>query len=232
MMRLREFIDSTNAVSTIKKECIPFLEVSNEWGNIFSRGMNSSNFAGKSTVRHNRPPKDMPGPVHEIFDEYFREVHGWPYRSASLFVTSDTEQASEYGDVHYIFPIGEFEVCWSNKTHDLYSTFRAKINSLYTEIFSDIKDNELFKEDDEFFEFPMHAHDFFNEYERLWMKYDFVKSSFDKRIREFIESLEYQIGNVKGAMAFAGEIMVKCDEYYHLNIGSPIFDDTIEAIYS
>ncbi|RUM46236.1 MAG: hypothetical protein DSY46_00480 [Hydrogenimonas sp.] len=44
---------------------------------------------------------------------------GIRFRSQSIFCTGDIQSAKQYGEIAVIEPIGDFEICWSPKCHDL-----------------------------------------------------------------------------------------------------------------
>jgi len=105
----------------IGKNCKPFLKEINY--DIFNyslfRGLNSEENFIQSRVRlSDRKPRDTDINVHNAINKYFVEKFGEPFRNA-LFATGDVSVAVEYGDVYFIFPVGDFTFCWSTEIEDL-----------------------------------------------------------------------------------------------------------------
>jgi hypothetical protein len=67
-----------------------------------------------------RKPSDTPPEVSQMVDEWLHKNTGYYFRSTSLFCSGRTMQASEYGRVYVVIPIGEFHYCWSPNVSDLY----------------------------------------------------------------------------------------------------------------
>lgn len=103
----------------------------------------------KGDVRTNRNPRDTPKLWHQILDEFFMSKFNWPYRSASLFATTDIVTAIDYGKEYVIFPIGEYKMCYSpiisDMTIDLTGglSLHATISPAINKLISSIPDNEI-----------------------------------------------------------------------------------------
>jgi len=66
-----------------------------------------------------RQPRDTPPEAHEAADNWFFQNFGISYRSNALFGTGSFNQAKEYGYVSAMFPIGDFNFCYSPIIDDL-----------------------------------------------------------------------------------------------------------------
>lgn len=53
-------------------------------------------------------------------------------RSNSIFVTSDPDQASEYGQLYLVFPVNGFDMLWSPKYEDFYTGFLDRYGPVVT----------------------------------------------------------------------------------------------------
>jgi len=81
---------------------------------------------GEKTIRKDRTPRDMPVNLHKWVDEWFHTKFGIKARSETIFCVSDGVSASNYGEPYLIFPIGEFDIIWSDKVVDLYNRAEVK----------------------------------------------------------------------------------------------------------
>lgn len=121
-------------ISAIRRDCAYWLSISNRIA-VF-RGFQSkaklSNTLNKLTVRDDRKPRDSSPRLHKIMDDFLNDEFGFPFRSKGLFVTPSENIASNYamynkantvsertGNVCLIFPIGNFDYCFSRKLMDV-----------------------------------------------------------------------------------------------------------------
>jgi hypothetical protein len=114
---LNENIDDEDLIETLKDDCSEFLKE----GTFLYRGYKRapSDFF-EMTPRKDRRPKDTPPIVQEYIDNYFKHKFGWKPRSSGVFATPDTEEAGQYGNVYFFFPIGKFKYIWNPEVVDLY----------------------------------------------------------------------------------------------------------------
>jgi hypothetical protein len=122
---LHENKSTDRVIDFIRKNCQPFLAANksslldetyllsgtNRW--------NSRVF--KSPVPTNRMPRDTSLLIHNLFDNYFKQHFGIPYRSNALFTTTQSSVAEQYGNVYAVFPIGNFSILTSPMVEDLTS---------------------------------------------------------------------------------------------------------------
>jgi hypothetical protein len=92
------------------------------------------------TVRLNRKATNTPQWFSDIVDEYFVEKFGTPFRSVSMFCTTQAFTAMTYGPLYAIFPIGDFKYCYSPIIEDMYD-----LSSLakYGFVETDMRDNSF-----------------------------------------------------------------------------------------
>lgn len=143
-MRLKEFIEDPHkddsgiehwanydqVATAIKKYCQPMLEVAGTGlKNLFYRGVRNSNFLKHPLevrhVRQDRWSRDMPNTWSACIDDWQEQNLGVRGRSQRLFVSKSSVQASGYGNISIVLPIGEFNGLWSPQIKDMFSSIRA-----------------------------------------------------------------------------------------------------------
>lgn len=118
-------------IQEIKDDCSPYLDQlkSSKNPNTFLfRGMftkSDNDIFITKTVRRNRKASSTPQWFSDIVDEYFVEKFGTPFRSASIFCTTQVNVAMLYGPLYAIFPIGDFKYCYSPIIEDMYDLSTA-----------------------------------------------------------------------------------------------------------
>jgi len=154
-MRYQELLESNQfdtpdeVISFIQNNCQPYLKENPNNKNILYRGTNSSEQCYIKSIRTDRNPSGSNKSIHDIFDDAFKKAGFVATRSNSLFVTPSVYQASEYGNVYVVFPIGDFNYTYSNEVVDLLNETSNIINKLGFVISNDIinyvdeKKNEL-----------------------------------------------------------------------------------------
>ena len=128
-------------INEINKKCKSFL---NEWLSeyngrnlkIWYSGRDHKDSYYEGTIRTNRNPTSTSGKVHTEVDEYFFDEFGTRFRSNAIFVTGDRNEASFYGKVNLIFPIGKYSFLWSTEVTDMF-------------LYSDILDQDISKRKDD-----------------------------------------------------------------------------------
>ena len=154
-MQFKKYLNEQKAeeiYEIIKKDCKPYLNLlkSINFNNYLYSGRRIPEYVfTKKKIRKGRKPKDTPQEIHEWLDNWFYKKFGIKARSNTLFCTSDFGFASNYGIVHYVFPIGKFEMIWSYKHKDIYNrAYMDRGLERYIEYFEDnfadtyIKGNE------------------------------------------------------------------------------------------
>jgi len=110
----------------IKKDCQPYLNENKDplYSPLY-RGLGkkiSDPMVTKTVRLDDRKPSDTPQQLHDVFNSYFTKHHGHPFRNA-MFVSGSDIEASGYGKVYKIFPIGDYNYVWSSDIDDLWMTF-------------------------------------------------------------------------------------------------------------
>ena len=108
----------------IKQNCQPFLQQSK--GNHLFRGVKArtyEQFIDKDVRLTDRMPKDSSSRLHHKYNEYFTTEFGEPFRNA-IFCSGKSSEASEYGRVFSIFPVGDFSFIWSKTVPDLFGRWQ------------------------------------------------------------------------------------------------------------
>jgi hypothetical protein len=148
MITFKQFLsedENVNPFDLIKRDCQPFLSQSG--GKFLTRGFRSwshkpmhvkhpfkdmSEYSSydsypyvKKAVRKDRTPVDMSKEETQILDDYFQQKFKVRPRTQAAFCYPErlAGEASEYGALYAIFPIGNFKVIWSPMVKDLYHDF-------------------------------------------------------------------------------------------------------------
>ena len=111
------FDDFMYIAEQIKNDCQPYLnEVENAFG--LYRGEQNATLKMKNVRLSDRIPKGMDQNlkerVNQGFIKYFRE----PFRD-SMMCSSDSSHVRIFGNVNYVFPIGDFTFLYSPEIKDL-----------------------------------------------------------------------------------------------------------------
>lgn len=90
----------------------------------------------KKKVRKERKPMDTIPELHRIVDDWFEEEMGIRARSEAVFCFGESgrKNASEYGSLAVILPIGKFTYVWSPEVADLYEDVLKKLQTHNREI--------------------------------------------------------------------------------------------------
>lgn len=103
----------------IKKDCGNFLKDAVNYPPVF-RGMRNPNYELlKKVVRKDRRPRDTDRLLSEIFDEILLYITGIRGRTQASFASTDVRSVATYGDVHYMFPVGDYKIIYSPEIYDL-----------------------------------------------------------------------------------------------------------------
>jgi hypothetical protein len=112
---LKEAIQITDAITSIKKECKPFLKHKT----MLYRGMTAPKNIGIEAIRKDRNPTGSPE-YQKFLGELFKK---WklPLRRESMFCSPHTSDSTEiYGDRYMVFPRGNFNFVWFTDIGDMF----------------------------------------------------------------------------------------------------------------
>lgn len=146
-------IENFKFMAKIKRDCQPYLK---QAGNlVFREGMwrglgldNPSERMTKTARLDDRVPRDMDQDLHESLNVFFNDTYGHPYRNG-VFVTGDRAEASQYGELYQIFPIGKFDYLWSPEIPDLmgalsmYNYYNEDFDEWMSANLTTYRDNDL-----------------------------------------------------------------------------------------
>jgi hypothetical protein len=153
MITFKQFISEEEQIDLVKlllRDCKPYIEALHG-DDLLRRGVRDlgeakiATFEGKEiqysqkAVRKDRKPKDMKRGLHHLIDDWFDDqFRGLRPRSEGMFCFGEGTQLrtlAQYGEVCYVFPIGEFKYVWSPKVDDLYNEIDHR-----SEIYNDEKE--------------------------------------------------------------------------------------------
>ena len=137
----------------IKRDCQPYLKQAGNmvFRNGLWRGLGLDNPSARMTKTArlgDRIPRDMDQGLHEKLNVFFNNTYGHPYRNG-VFVTGDADEASQYGQLYQIFPIGNFDYLWSPDIPDLmgalstYNHYNEDFNEWMSENLTTYRGNDL-----------------------------------------------------------------------------------------
>lgn len=109
----------------IKRDCQPFLSRAN--GETAWRGIityNSKALVQQKSIRIDRAPMSSDRRYHEFYNGVFAKMGFRTNRSNGMFCTGAYKVAFQYGVVHAVFPIGDFDFLWSPEVRDMFNTFQ------------------------------------------------------------------------------------------------------------
>lgn len=128
-MKWEQLTESTTApirtysdlLKFVNEHCQPYIHENPYFEtNRLYRGMKTpSTIASINTIRKDRLPKDTAKQVQKELDEEFISQGFKAIRSNSMFCIGESYNAEEYGEVHVVYPMGNFEYTWSPEIRDL-----------------------------------------------------------------------------------------------------------------
>ena len=208
-------LSSEKLADMIEKHCQQFLK---EWRhNILWSGRKSKaygNFTPLSLkqIRTDRIPRDTPKKLHDVLDYYFKKKFGKKLRSETLFCTGSIETAKEFGAPYMVFPIGKYEVYWSDINDltiwipKLFANFNEENFQVQNQISAVLKGwgNGLFKK--------------FSDIPNTWNFPDTVEGFEEiedwanKNVKKIVDI--YHKGNLGKVNHTQNEIMLDCKDLY------------------
>lgn len=209
------------------------------------RGLETSQLLIPRDVRTDRRSRDTPTALHSVFDDYLFEKFGERFRSSALFASTQRDVVEYYGTPFVIFPIGEYNSCFSPVSADIYSDGFSEKGAggfLYNgykklgwndqQLEDKLNEYRLYNPNDKKSEYDRE----FMTFELAWQIYSgyasFIPEYADKKAveiaakqmkvffeNEILPGLKYKTGNLTTAVAeSAGEIMITCKKYYAIRL--------------
>lgn len=176
-------------LTDINNECSIFLKSIRSGQKCFRGSRHKFKDFGKITPRKNRLPKDTPHRLHHALDAEFKRQFGWKVRSEGVFCAPNIYISDEYGVSSYFFPVGRFEMIYSDIHQDLYVTVRDE---------GLVSGFRLLEQDPSTFD------------------KDEVKK-WEKEIKVIVNEYGREINTAKGALYSSSEIACRCKSYYMVN---------------
>ncbi len=125
--RTEELLESVEHLDTslgqrIKSQCKPFLSQikSLNMPGLFRGLKHHEILISVKKVRKNRRALDTDQVDSDAIDDWFEDKFGWRPRSQALMTSGRPGQASGYGNLSLIIPVGKFKILWSRTIDDLY----------------------------------------------------------------------------------------------------------------
>jgi len=229
-----EEISDEEIIKIVQRDCKRFLDNNPGTEYALYSGRNKSNKFIKNYVRKDREPLSMKKQIHDKLNNIFKEAYGVNLRSESVFCSRDIDVAGGYGNLYMIFPIGEYQLYWSDIINDLYmdlgwadsALFSLERDESYFTLYHLIDSNADYKTTIN----QLHLNIRNKKGERLnndeILKYvEDLKEKIDKDKnfrKEQIRKL-YNTSKKVDKKIDRAEIMLVCDEYYGLLVED--FDD-------
>lgn len=227
-MRLQKFINEGTTASlqdlliTTFNNCKPILkyyESINNWDAWMYSGRAHREPYYEGLVRTDRLPKDMKMAIHQTLDDAYEEVFGWRARSESVFVSGDLHQASHYGNVYIILPMGNYRFAYNVSVRDQFEIMNH-IGGFEWWAKNEIRQNPIWKDEVEKFK---KEHDDMDDSDIRYASVMDVYKKNEKKLRQMYNNLFVSV--VKGytdkdllkGIKSKVEIMLNCKKYLAVN---------------
>lgn len=118
----------------VYNNCQPYLKFlsSQPSEKYFYRGMRGRGSIGKAIPRTDRHPKDTNIAIHKELDRQLEDEFGWKPRSEGVFITSNEDYTTSYGDTYIIFPSGKYQYVWAEGVKDSYNVLdKSSIGNIF-----------------------------------------------------------------------------------------------------
>jgi hypothetical protein len=131
----------------LKKDCAPFLhdlQHSKFLVNILYRG--TKDILGqyqKKDVRTDRKPSETDVKIHNYADEFFYKKYDVKLRSETIFCSTSPSIAMDYGKIYVIFPVGKYDIYYSDKVRDFYTDLEELFNKKGLGSAAELLNNQL-----------------------------------------------------------------------------------------
>lgn len=141
------------------------------------------------SIRTDREPKDTPGEVSALIDNWLLEHTGIRFRSAGLFCTGRLFSATGYGVSVIVIPKGDYHYTWSINYKDMYEELGPFVDS-----YGDLSISDMWGAKKRIINF-------------------FGKPDAADRIDDFMKIGDYYFDSgLSNALSSGSEIMISCKE--------------------
>lgn len=214
-----------SAAKLVAEMCKPYLKESGFsynngeiTGGIYRGFVGASDFINELSGTVTRQPRDSSIMLHNVMNSYMIDKFKYPYRSKGVFCSGSKHETVSYGRAFLMFPVGAFKYVNSTQITDAYVDFEGSPGSrpaLFDRIMTDMSEefSEMLYAQDEFSSVSEFGRMVADETPPdLWFKL------VDMWLRK---EHPYSDTNLKKAIKSRREIMIKCDEYYLVDIFAP-----------
>jgi len=216
-VRFKQFViegdDARAKLEALGRECRNFiadLERPLHPDRMMFRGMRTGGPIRKLEVKRDRRALSTPPRLHYIADDWFYDKFGRRARTESLFCTGAKSQATYYGEVHAIFPVGRYKIIWSPLVKDLY-----------------LLAEQAFTEASKLVKRKYGAEDLASYQNK-------VMTRAGELLIHNLNNASYRGGELIPALRSHHEVMVSCDEYYAIEVGTEFwrteFDEWLNEV--
>lgn len=147
-------LDGWNSVMNIVASyCKPWFDVISNgsvesyfYNEPFYRGSEDSRHVFFRPIRKDRRPLETIEKVHHEFNDYLEEMGAVAHRGNSIFITRSRNIANAYGNIFYVFPVGQFNYTWIDNLTDFTLSFRSILRN-HTDKFMDTLDPDSYEDD-------------------------------------------------------------------------------------
>lgn len=179
-----------DAIIAINKDCSTFLQGIHYGQKLLRGSKRQVPLILKTKPRNDRVPRDMPEKLHKVLDMEFKKRFGVKARSEAVFCGTNANITDEYGESHYVFPIGNFKMIWSDTIDDIY------IHLIDRNLIEYGKWKDGKKE-------PNYA--------------DMDNPELKRVVLEALGTYRHIVNNAEVALYGTHEVMLSCKEYYMVN---------------
>jgi YHS domain-containing protein len=140
-------LNSNELIENIEKNCKQYLKMISD-GITLYRGMSPKNqmYYGYKEIRTDRKPRDSSEIINDFVNKIL-ELYNAPLRNEVLFTTQDKQDASVYGEVHYVFPLDPIKFVYFPSIMDMWEYIAGEPMEYLDE--KDIKNIKTFQDLDE-----------------------------------------------------------------------------------
>lgn len=202
-----DFDDEELMEEKIINDCKPYLKLLKHLNNnkihsvLYTGSANIYEELTKKQIKVREHPKNMDDMTNNILNKWFQDKFNFPVRDKCLYCTTNIGQAKDYGFLHYVFPIGKFNIYNSSNVSDLYIYLnnRLLLNSLAPKLNKEqekvLNSKGTFKEIVDSIK---------KEYPELY----------EETVFQIMDNSNYEKNNFVNAFLNKNEIMLTCKSYY------------------
>lgn len=223
----------------IKKECGPYIKDVKASNKILLSGRNRAKMLfDKKRIRKDRNPLSTRQYQHDFYDMVFKKKFGVKLRSESMFCSLSYNTVTGYGRAYYVFPIGNYDIYYSNKVFDLfgipfigqtkpvdYFNDAYFLTQTWSSLLPILVGDGLYKIKDLYKNGNFSDSNDYKQFEKEWIEK--IKKGLEFAFGETVDT--YKTGSMSGINKMGIEVMLVSDYVYLLN--KTITDDLLIKDY-